>query len=96
MKIFNYAMFLKQVRKRNIYLTIYLTIYHPIMTDNYSVDKLHNAQEDLCNIDMIHILSNLSNGKYKRFDLISLNNRMLMFNYGPKHSINKPPCHFHR
>jgi len=56
--------------------------YH--VTDNYSVDELHDAREGLCNIDMIHILSNLTNGKYKCFDLISLNNRMLMFNYGPK------------
>ncbi|KYN18886.1 hypothetical protein ALC57_08792, partial [Trachymyrmex cornetzi] len=71
-------------------------VFHDIpsfhMTDNYSADELHDVREGLCNIDMIHILNNLTNDKYKCFDLTSLNNRMLMFDYGPKHSINKPPC----
>ncbi|XP_011866318.1 PREDICTED: uncharacterized protein LOC105561171 [Vollenhovia emeryi] len=64
--------------------------YH--MTENYSVDELHDGREGLCNVDMIHILRNLIDGKYKCFNLEFLNNRMLMFDYGSKQSSNKPPC----
>jgi len=62
--------------------------YH--MVENLSVDELHDLREGLCNIVMIHVITNLINSKY--FTLEHLNNRMLMFDYGPKHSINKPPC----
>ena len=62
------------------------------MIDNYSADEFYDVRESFHNIDMIHILNNLTNGKNKCFDLISLNNRILMFDYVPKHSINKPPC----
>ncbi|KAL0120465.1 hypothetical protein PUN28_008291 [Cardiocondyla obscurior] len=54
-------------------------------------DELHDGREGLCNVDMLIILRNLTHGKYKCFNLEILNNRMLMFDYGPKDSLNKPP-----
>jgi len=48
------------------------------MIDNYSADEFYDVRENFHNIDMIHILNNLTNGKNKCFDLISLNNRILL------------------
>ncbi|XP_070517896.1 uncharacterized protein [Cardiocondyla obscurior] len=66
-----------------------ISSYH--ITENYTVDELHDGREGLCNVDMLIILRNLTHGKYKCFNLEILNNRMLMFDYGPKDSLNKPP-----
>ncbi|XP_070529955.1 uncharacterized protein [Cardiocondyla obscurior] len=66
-----------------------ISSYH--FTENYTVDELHDGREGLCNVDMLIILRNLTHGKYKCFNLEILNNRMLMFGYGPKDSLNKPP-----
>jgi len=48
--------------------------YH--MVDNLSVDELHDLRESLCNIVMIHVITNLISSKY--FSLEDLNNRMLI------------------
>lgn len=60
------------------------------MVENLSIDELHDLREGLCNIVIVHVVTNLINSKY--FTLENLNNRLLMFDYGPKHSINKPSC----
>lgn len=84
--VFNYVMFLETGLKEEC---VFNGIFFFHMTDNYSVDELHHDRQGLRNIDMIHILRNLTDDKYKYFDLESLNNRIHMFNYGPKHSLNR-------
>ena len=58
---------------------------------NFAVDEIHDIREGLAHYDMLPVIRALTAGKYKEFDLETLNNRVLMFHYGPIDCSNKPP-----
>ncbi|XP_057338450.1 uncharacterized protein LOC130676314 [Microplitis mediator] len=72
-------------------------IFHKIKSfhavENFSVDEMHDIREGMAHDDMIAILQYLTieNSQSYRFSLSELNDRLLLFDYGPVDSCNKPP-----
>lgn len=60
------------------------------VTQNYSVDIMHDVLEGVCNYDLAPLLNNFIT-KFKYFSLDTLNNRIQCFNYGPVENQNRPP-----
>ncbi|KAI8122546.1 hypothetical protein CVS40_6741 [Lucilia cuprina] len=60
------------------------------VTENYSVDVMHDLLEGVCHYVLIFILKRFIED-YKFFSTEQLNYRMLTFNYGPIYGKNKPP-----
>lgn len=64
-----------------------LHLYH--VTENYSVDPMHDILEGVCRYDMLFLL-NIFINKMKLFTIEQLNFRISTFNYGP-YNQTKPP-----
>lgn len=58
---------------------------------NFALDSMHDFPEGICRYHMVKIIPALTEGKLKKFDLETLNDRLLMFHYGPIDNSNKPP-----
>lgn len=65
-----------------------LTSYH--VTENMSVDYMHDLYEGVCRYDTVRILNNLIK-KHKFFDIKTLNWRITCFDHGSSYGENKPP-----
>lgn len=60
------------------------------VTDNYSVDIMHDIFEGVCHFDLNVILNYFIN-EIKIFSLNTLNSIIRFFNYGPMDEKNRPP-----
>ncbi|CAD6238787.1 GSCOCG00012544001-RA-CDS [Cotesia congregata] len=71
-------------------------VFHKIRsfhcTQNFSVDEMHDIRESLAHDDIIAILRALTfeKSEFYSFPLSELNNRLLMFDYGPIDCSNRP------
>lgn len=60
------------------------------VTENFSVDIMHDVLEGICHYDMKNLLNYYINVR-KLFSLETLNHRIKTFNYGPTDGRNRPP-----